>query len=131
MARGRMWRRLVVSALAAMCCAGGSACGDGDDTEGCFVTPPVVETDAAGTLTYSVSSSPLGQVFKVVYATPEGEKTVEDPKLPFSVQLQVPSGAKVKLEVTGRADQGGSIMAGYSFTNGGLDAFATSETCGH
>lgn len=132
MARARWLRRFSGWTLAAMCWLGGSACGDGDDAEGCFVQPTADKSDEAGTLVYTVSGSAIAKVFKVVYAAPEGEKTVDNPTLPFSVSLQVPAGATMHIEVTGSAGPGASISAGYSFTNAAMsDSVLQSATCQH
>ncbi|HEX6245604.1 MAG TPA: hypothetical protein VFZ61_31990 [Polyangiales bacterium] len=120
------------SGLVALCCAVGSACGDGDDSEGCLLQPEQGKAEAAGTLVYAVSGSAIAQVFKVVYATPAGEKTVDNPTLPFSVSLEVPAGASMHLEVTGSASPGASIMAGYSLRTADASAgAAVSATCQH
>jgi hypothetical protein len=134
MARGRVWRRLVVWAVAAMCCAAGSACGDGDDSEGCFIVPEENKASSAGTLVYSVSGTALAQVFKIAYTASDGIKTVDNPSLPFSVSVQLKTGDRMHMEVTGSADEGASLSAGYTFSAASMAAgnnVSAADTCQH
>jgi hypothetical protein len=133
MAGGECVPRLARWIVALSFCLGGTACGDGDEPVGCTVAPDGNEAPKAGTVTYTASASALSSVLRIVYDGPNGRETVSKPKLPFSVTLEVEKGAPIDIEVLGNVPPGGTVSAGYSFTDAErvVAPILVSESCEH
>jgi len=125
-------RSLLRSALAVtlFCCT--AACGDGDNTGECQVSPKSDKADGAGTLVYSVRTTGTATVHRIVYEGAGGPVTLDVPKIPFELSLQVSAGASFHIQAIGTTESGGSIVAGYRFTDpSNSSPVVTESTCSH
>lgn len=117
-------------AVALLCCT--AACGDGDDTGECQVAPADDTTDVAGTLVYSVRTVGTAQVHRIVYEGSSGPVTLDTPRIPFELSLQVGAEASVHIQAIGTTESGGSIIAGYRFSDpSNPSPVVTEATCAH
>jgi len=107
------------------------SCSKKNDTpKTCTVSPTTMTATAAGSLQYDVSLTGAATVSSITYAGNTGSITVNNPVLPFSVNLNVLAGASISITVLGVAPAGTNIKAGYIFVeNSGSNPVTVQASC--
>lgn len=97
----------------AACLAGCSS----NDTEQCNISTPPATADGDGTVTYTASITGDALINTVIYRTQDGPKTVDQPTLPFQVDVMVQNGLGIGITATGSTKDGGNVLVGSSFVD--------------